>query len=258
MVDKSVCAQSQSIEFDDFYSEISGKMDSTNRDFFDIFDVDSNHKLSLNEISELIRGYAMSENLSATQTEEKIENILRDFSKYDTNNDSWIEIDEYLLLMKILQAGQIKNQFDKLNINQDRSLSFEEINASVPKHSSEEIDKILNETKAKIDDLNKNPDKIVDNMLKGVGISIAGEEFYQMDKNQDKKATKEEYITYKIETNQPIAYEDKSDDLSIEFTKEDFEMFFDNIKKANNDFITKEEYIDSYNSDISDTLAPTS
>ncbi len=250
-----VRAADNGISFAEFNNGVSARLGSINLDLFEISDIDGNRKLSRNEISEGLKGALAAENLSGDETRRRMEEAMADFDRFDLNHDGWLDPGEGEAYFQNYQDQTVRRQFDQIDQNKDGFLSDDEFErfyraraaAVSPAQALQNLEKITDSLKQIAD----NPDQFAEKMFNNIAAQQAGEQFYQMDRNQDGKADRKEYIALMRQMqSEANLYQDVLTDL----TAEDFGEMFDQMEGAQKGYLSKEEYIQYYVKTLSEPL----
>ena len=164
-------------------------------DMFAMADVNSDSKISLNELSMIIEGTAEANG----DVKEKVSEDLTDyFERADKNNDSSLDdVESGLFFLDYLRYG-IRQQFKKMDRDGDGVYT----NKDIPS-LEESLEKLKVASDSLIENLKKieetPKEDIAENIINSMLIAEEGENFYQADENKDECLDKDEYAKMKID-----------------------------------------------------------
>jgi len=164
-------------------------------DMFAMADVNSDSKISLNELSMIIEGTAEANG----DVKEKVSEDLTDyFERADKNNDSSLDdVESGLFFLDYLRYG-IRQQFKKMDRDGDGVYT----NKDIPS-LEESLEKLKVASDSLIENLKKieetPKEDIAENIINSMLIALEGENFYQADENKDECLDKDEYAKMKID-----------------------------------------------------------
>ena len=206
-------------------------------DAFEDGDVNNDKFISENEFSYIVQAVDAEVNLTQTEKDDKKARLLKTFVEVDSNKDNKLDADEFHNFM--LAETQIETQ-KRLN-KMSEIMNSPDPEAEMQKNMERALEQ-LNKATA---DLQKiSPQDMADSFINSISNSIADENYFQMDKDKNGCATKEEFVTYMLgyQKNQHEKSPDifKAEDL---MSPEELAGWFESIDKQTSNCLTREEYI---------------
>ena len=247
-------AQEEGMTLEDFLkaAENDDNLQEQIAESAELFDVNDDNKISLNEVIQATKGLTSVPDNIYTETEKKeMETyFLQAFYESDLNNDNELTDAEGTAFAKVWQQYALKKQFHKMDRNGDGIIN--ENDMPTLEESTQKIEesmKRLDEVQKKLEETK--PEEMADNWIKSMQTAIADEDYYQMDKNHDNCVTQAEYLAYSA-ANQDD--EETSDELILRVRKMKAVREYLDIKKETPDCLTMEEYITNENLPIEEIL----
>lgn len=201
-------------------------------DAFDLMDVNGDGFVSANEYAGLVDAADQTPLLTDAQKQAKKKRLEQAFKKFDADKDDRLEKEEFIRLMTAETQFAMKDQMEQMK-------KFAEDPDYAEKQLQDAMEK-LNQTMEKVKSMPA--EEMADNFLANISNGIAGENFFQMDKDKNGCVTETEYAVYMAEYTKKTA-----DGFQFQMSEQDFRQMYRDEKKAKPDCLTKDEYIRNFN-----------
>ncbi len=201
-------------------------------DAFDLMDVNGDGFVSANEYAGLVDAADQTSLLTDAQKQAKKKRLEQAFKKFDADKDDRLEKEEFIRLMTAETQFAMKDQMEQMK-------KFAEDPDYAEKQLQDAMEK-LNQTMEKVKSMPA--EEMADNFLANISNGIAGENFFQMDKDKNGCVTETEYAVYMAEYTKKTA-----DGFQFQMSEQDFRQMYRDEKKAKPDCLTKDEYIRNFN-----------
>ena len=120
-----------------------------------------------------------------------------------------------------------------------------------PEEIMEEFNAQMAKAKEALDKLqNMPPEELADKFIDSISNNIAGENYFQMDKDKDGCVTEDEYVDYMIVFSKNVAENaaETENKNTAEMSEEEWRSVYRNEEeKAKENCLTKEEYVRNFN-----------
>ncbi len=201
-------------------------------DAFDLMDVNGDGFVSANEYAGLVDAADQTPLLTDAQKQAKKKRLEQAFKKFDADKDDRLEKEEFIRLMTAETEFAMKDQMEQMKkFAEDPDYAEKQLQAAMEK---------LNQTMEKVKSMPA--EEMADNFLANISNGIAGENFFQMDKDKNGCVTETEYAVYMAEYTKKTA-----DGFQFQMSEQDFRQMYRDEKKAKPDCLTKDEYIRNFN-----------
>ncbi|MBQ8465987.1 MAG: EF-hand domain-containing protein [Alphaproteobacteria bacterium] len=226
------------IKAEDIKTAAIEKLHQQGTNSFEMFDIDSNGKISKTEADMSTKGLDMVQ--VPFYTPEDITKIKKDvtdaFNRFDENKDENLNKEEAEKFLAYIENMLANLQISKMDTDNDGNISDEEMMSfSRQLPSLEESMARLQEATKKLEEINKNPQQYLNNMVQNVGNSVNQEEYTQMDKDKNNQVNVDEYVDYMF--NHP-------NNKELGFSKEDYKNIYQLMDTSGKGHISLEEYLD--------------
>lgn len=209
-------------------------------DAFDFGDVNNDKFISENEFSHIVEAVDAEVNLTDQEKNDKKARLLKSFVEVDSNKDNKLDAAEFHNFMIAETQIEAQKRLNKM------SEIFNSANSET--EMQKQMDQALEQLHKATAELQKiSTQDMAASFIDGISNSIADENYFQMDKNKDGCATREEFVNYTLgyQKNQheksPDIFESK--DL---MSAEEIADWYDSIDKKKDNCLTKEEYIKDF------------
>lgn len=206
------------------------------RDAFEIGDVNNDKFISENEFSYIVKSVEAEVNLTPQEKSDKKARLLKTFAEVDINKDNKLDADEFHNFMISETQVAAQKRFNKMS----EIMTSANPEAEMKKNMDQALEQ-LNKATANLQNISQQD--MAELFINNVSNSIADENYFQMDKDKNGCATKEEFVTYMLvyQKNQNEKSPDifKAEDL---MSAEELADWFDGIDKKEENCLTKEEY----------------
>lgn len=210
---------------------------------FELLDINADKSISVTEIQELIKGLDLMPDFEENAKQETSKQITQAYKKADTDQDNLLKDDEINLFVNDVNIIMAKQQFKKMDRNGDGVYNHNDVPPL--EESLEKLKEATQKLQEASDNLNAmDKEDFAHNFIKGISGSVAKEDFYQMDKNQDGCVTVDEYADYRVLVQDRIDEFDDTD-TNIVLTRDNFVGLYTHEKKQNPNCLTMEEYIEN-------------
>lgn len=208
---------------------------------FQVSDVNNDGFISENEFSYLVDSIEMETALSDEQKNAKRQRWQKYFEQVDANGDKMLDEAEYTNFLQKESEFMAQERMQKINemANKSPEEIMEEFNAQMAK-AKEALDKLQNMP----------PEELADKFIDSISNNIAGENYFQMDKDKDGCVTEDEYVDYMIVFSKNVAENaaETENKNTAEMSEEEWRSVYRNEEeKAKENCLTKEEYVRNFN-----------
>ena len=208
---------------------------------FQVSDVNNDGFISENEFSYLVDSIEMETALSDEQKNAKRQRWQKYFEQVDANGDKMLDEAEYTNFLQKESEFMAQERMQKINemANKSPEEIMEEFNAQMAK-AKEALDKLQNMP----------PEELADKFIDSISNNIAGENYFQMDKDKDGCVTEDEYVDYMIVFSKNVAENAAETEKknTAEMSEEEWRSVYRNEEeKAKENCLTKEEYVRNFN-----------
>lgn len=208
---------------------------------FQVSDVNNDGFISENEFSYLVDSIEMETALSDEQKNAKRQRWQKYFEQVDANGDKMLDEAEYTNFLQKESEFMAQDRMQKINemANKSPEEIMEEFNAQMAK-AKEALDKLQNMP----------PEELADKFIDSISNNIAGENYFQMDKDKDGCVTEDEYVDYMIVFSKNVAENaaETENKNTAEMSEEEWRSVYRNEEeKAKENCLTKEEYVRNFN-----------
>ena len=208
---------------------------------FQVSDVNNDGFISENEFSYLVDSIEMETALSDEQKNAKRQRWQKYFEQVDANGDKMLDEAEYTNFLQKESEFMAQERMQKINemANKSPEEIMEEFNAQMAK-AKEALDKLQNMP----------PEELADKFIDSISNNIAGENYFQMDKDKDGCVTEDEYVDYMIVFSKNVAENaaEAENKNTAEMSEEEWRSVYRNEEeKAKENCLTKEEYVRNFN-----------
>ena len=208
---------------------------------FQVSDVNNDGFISENEFSYLVDSIEMETALSDEQKNAKRQRWQKYFEQVDANGDKMLDEAEYTNFLQKESEFMAQERMQKINEMANKSTEeiMEEFNAQMAK-AKEALDKLQNMP----------PEELADKFIDSISNNIAGENYFQMDKDKDGCVTEDEYVDYMIVFSKNVAENaaETENKNTAEMSEEEWRSVYRNEEeKAKENCLTKEEYVRNFN-----------
>ncbi len=208
---------------------------------FQVSDVNNDGFISENEFSYLVDSIEMETALSDEQKNAKRQRWQKYFEQVDANGDKMLDEAEYTNFLQKESEFMAQERMQKINemANKSPEEIMEEFNAQMAK-AKEALDKLQNMP----------PEELADKFIDSISNNIAGENYFQMDKDKDGCVTEDEYVDYMIVFSKNLAENaaETENKNTAEMSEEEWRSVYRNEEeKAKENCLTKEEYVRNFN-----------
>ena len=208
---------------------------------FQVSDVNNDGFISENEFSYLVDSIEMETALSDEQKNAKRQRWQKYFEQVDANGDKMLDEAEYTNFLQKESEFMAQERMQKINemANKSPEEIMEEFNAQMAK-AKEALDKLQNMP----------PEELADKFIDSISNNIAGENYFQMDKDKDGCVTEDEYVDYMIVFSKNVAENaaETENKNTVEMSEEEWRSVYRNEEeKAKENCLTKEEYVRNFN-----------
>lgn len=200
---------------------------------FDVGDVNNDGYISENEFSYLLKGVDRDLSLQEDEKTQKKSRLEEYFKQFDQDSDLRLSKEEYLNLL------QKETEYE----TQERIKKVQEMSAKSPEEMMRDFNEKMEKAKAAMDKLNNmSTEELSNKFLDNISNNIAGENYFQMDKDKDGCVTADEYAEYMV-----VFAKNTDDKDEYALSKADWRELYKDEKKAKENCLTKEEYIRNFN-----------
>lgn len=208
---------------------------------FQVSDVNNDGFISENEFSYLVDSIEMETALSDEQKNAKRQRWQKYFEQVDANGDKMLDEAEYTNFLQKESEFMAQDRMQKINemANKSPEEIMEEFNAQMAK-AKEALDKLQNMP----------PEELADKFIDSISNNIAGENYFQMDKDKDGCVTEDEYVDYMIVFSKNVAENaaETENKNTAEMSEEEWRSVYRNEEeKAKENCLIKEEYVRNFN-----------
>lgn len=206
----------------------------------ELFDVNSDNKISYNEVVKSTAGLNEVPDSIYTDTEkaETKNYFLQAFYDNDLNHDNELTNNEKEGFAKAWQIYLLKQQFSKMDRNGDGVINNDDM--PTPEEIQQQMEDAMQRAEEAVKKLEQNkPEEIAENWMKAIEAAVGDENYYQMDKDHNNCVTEAEYVANQITQED----EQISDELIKRVRDITFVEEYISLPKATLDCLTKEEYI---------------
>lgn len=206
------------------------------------FDINDDHKISLNELTEIITGFRSNAvDLEESQKQELGDKLSAKFKECDKNNDGYLDAEESKELNHLLTTMLTTYQFQKIDRNHDGVFSTDDI------PTIEESMKKLTEATQKLQEATEKleqtpPEQFAANLFSGLSVSLAKENYFGMDKDKNNCVTMEEYVSYNL---QKQAEDTDKESAKYNLNRKELIRMYVMEKKQKPNCLTQEEYLEN-------------
>ena len=203
---------------------------------FQVSDVNNDGFISENEFGYILGSIDLEASLSDEQKNAKKKRWQEYFEQVDTNGDKKLDEAEYTAFLQKESEFMAQERLQKMNemANKSPEEIMKEVNAQMDK-----AQKVLDNLK------NISTEDMADKFISSVSNNIAGENYFQMDKDKDGCVTADEYAEYMAVFSKNVAESNK--DTMSDMPEADWREIYKDEKKAKENCLTKEEYIRNFN-----------
>ena len=203
-------------------------------DGFSVNDVNGDGFISENEYGYLLNSIDIDFSLNDEQKSAKKSRMTEYFKQADKNGDFRLDKDEYFAVLQKETEYEAKERVNKIQEMANKS----------PEEILKDLNEQMDKTKKALEKFqNVSADEMSDNIISNISGNIAGENYFQMDKNKDGCVTEDEYVEYMT----VFASDNKEDEGKYpKLSEDDWRNIYQFEKKSKENCLTKEEYMRNY------------